>query len=193
MEIDEVKNCWKEEGKRISGSIKINRNASFQKLHSAFEKIRIQRLLRLVLMCIAVPLILALIVFPRLKNDGSVLFYLGLVCFIVPVMFFFIYAIYYYICLLKIDFTASLVKAKVEILRLERIDKKLNLLGLVFVPVVTFGTFKIFGIPLKQEAFIMLALIGLIMIASFIVKLKGLIPKEYNKLKSSWEELEEED
>jgi hypothetical protein len=193
MEIDEVKNYWKEEDKRISENIKINRNASFQKLHSAFEKVRIWRLIHLVQMCIAVPLILALIVFPQLKNDGSALFYPGFVCFIVPVMFFFIYAIYYYICLLKIDFTTSLVKAKMEILRLERIDKKLNLSGLVLVPIVTFGAFKIFGIPLKQEAVIMLALIGLTMIVSFIIKLKGLIPKEYSKLKSSWEELEEEE
>ncbi|MDR3140981.1 MAG: hypothetical protein LBU37_04570 [Tannerellaceae bacterium] len=192
MEIDEIKNCWKEEDKRISENVRINRNVSFRKLHSAFEKVRIRRLLRLVQMCIFVPLILVLIVLPRLKNDGSALFYLGFVSFIIPVLFFFIYAIYYYICLLKIDFTVSLVKAKMEILRLERIDKRLNLSRFVIVPVVTFSVFKIFGIPLGQEAVIMLALIGLTMIAGFI-KRKGLIPKEYGKLKSSWEELEEDE
>jgi hypothetical protein len=192
MEIDEIRSCWKEEGRRISENVKINRDASFQKLRSSFDKVRIRRLFHLIQMCIAVPLILVLIVFPRLKNDGSDLFYLALGSFILPILFFFSTYIYYYICLLKIDFTASLLKAQKEILRLERMERKLNVVGLFIVPIVTLSTFKIFSLPFKQEAVIMLVLIALTMVISYMVKIKILIPKEYRKVKSYLEEMEED-
>ena len=193
MEIDKIKDLWKEEDKRISENVKINKDASFQKLRSSFEKVRIRRLIYLVQMCVFVPLVLALIAFPHLKNDESGMYYLSLAAFIVPITFSFFYYIYYYICLLKIDFTESIFKAQKEIYRLERFDKRLNWLGLIIVPVVTLSTFKIFGIPFGQKAIIMIILIVLTMIFSFIAKLKVLIPKEYSKIKSYLEEMSEND
>jgi len=192
MEIDEIKSLWKEEGKRISGNVRVNKDASFQKLRSSFDRVRIRRLFQLILMCIAVPLILVLIVFPRMKNDDSILLYLSLISFVVPIVFFFFYYIYYYICLLKIDFTASLLRAQEEIYRLERFDKRLNWLGLIIVPIVTLSAFKNLGIPWNEKAIMMMVLIGLIMIFSFIIRLKILIPKEYSKVKSYLEEMNED-
>jgi len=192
MEIDDIKGLWKEEDKRISESVRVNKDASLRKLRSSFDKIRMRRLFRLILNCIAVPLVLALIVLPRLKNDGSAWFYVGLISFMVPIAFFFGYYIYYYVCLLKIDFSESLLKAQKEIYRLEGFDKKLNWLGLIIVPIVTLAAFKIFGISFKQEAILMMALIAVTMVVSFIMKLKVTIPKEYSKVKSLLDELEED-
>ncbi|MCD7932840.1 MAG: hypothetical protein LUH15_16610 [Tannerellaceae bacterium] len=191
MEIDEIKGYWKEEDKRIIENVKINRDASFQKLRSSFDKIRIRRLLWLVQMCISVPLVFALMVFPRIKNDGSVLFYIALAGFIVPIVLSFIYYIYYYICLLGIDFTVSILNAQKEIHRLQMSDKKLNLLGIIIVPIEAVSIFKIFDLPIKHEAIIMLLLIAIIMTMSVIIKLKVLIPKEYSKVKSCLDEMEE--
>lgn len=192
MEFDEIKSYWKEENKRISENVKVNKNVSFQKLRSSFDRVRIRRLFHVVLMCIAVPLILVLLVFPRLKNDNTMLFYLGLISFMVPILFFFSTTLYYYICLLKIDFTESLVKAQKEILRLEIFEKKLNVLGLIIIPFITLGTFKIFGLPFNQNAVLMIVLIALTMIFSYIVKVKVLIPREYRKVKSYLDEIEED-
>ncbi len=191
MEIDKIKGLWKEEDKRISGNVSVNRDASFQKLRSSFNKVRIRRLFYLIQMCIAVPLILVLIVFPRIKNDGSTLFYVALTSFIIPVTFFFFYYIYYYVCLLKIDFTESILKAQKEIYRLEGYDKRLNWLGLFIVPIVTLSAFKIFAIPFNQKAIMMMVFIAATMIFSFIAKLKVLIPKEYSKVKSYLDDMEE--
>ncbi|MDR2914617.1 MAG: hypothetical protein LBV74_07285 [Tannerella sp.] len=193
MEIDEIKNYWKEEDRRISENVKINRDVSFQKLRSSFDKVRIRRLFYIVQMCILVPLILALVVFPRLKNDHTILFYLSVISFVVPILFFFSTSIYYYICLLKIDFTVSLVKAQKEILRLEMFEKKLNVLGLIVIPLVTLSTFKNFGIPFNWEAMLMIALIVLTMIISYIVKIKVLISREYRKVKSYLDEIANEE
>jgi len=194
MEINEIKNCWKEEDKRISSNIKVNKNATFQKLRSSFDKVRIWRLLYLVQMCIAAPLFLVLFVFPRLKNDGSGLYYLALVSFITLILFSFTIQLYYYICLLKIDFSDSLVKAQKEILRLEMLDRKLVVSGAIILPITTLSVCKIFAIPLiqlKPEAIIMIALIVLVAIISTIIKMRILIPKEYDKIKSYLNEIKE--
>ena len=200
MEIDEIRNCWKEEDKRISTHVKINRNASFEKLRSSFDKIRIRRLIHLVLMCATVPLIFVLIVFPQMKNDGSAGFYAALASFSGLIAFLFLYHIYYYICLLKIDFAVSIVKAQKEILRLELFDKRLNGLRFIFVPAVMVCVFKIFGIPMGRifgkemegNTVVMLVVIGVVMVVSAIVKLKILIPREYKEVKTFLEELEED-
>ncbi|MCD8041624.1 MAG: hypothetical protein LUH10_01035 [Tannerellaceae bacterium] len=142
-------------------------------------------------MCISVPLVFALMVFPRIKNDGSVLFYIALAGFIVPIVLSFIYYIYYYICLLRIDFTVSILNAQKEIHRLQMSDKKLNLLGIIIVPIEAVSIFKIFDLPIKHEAIIMLVMIAVIMTISVIIKLKVLIPKEYSKVKSCLDEMEE--
>ena len=194
MEINEIKNCWKEEDKRISSNIKVNKNATFQKLRSSFDKVRIWRLLYLVQMCISTPLLLVLFVFPRLKNDGSGLYYLALVSFITLILFSFTIQLYYYICLLKIDFSDSLVKAQKEILRLEMLDRKLVVSGAIILPITTLSVCKIFAIPLiqlKPEAIIMIALIVLVAIISTIIKMRILIPKEYDKIKSYLNEIKE--
>jgi len=191
MEINEIKGCWKEEGKRISGNVKVNKDASFKNLRTSLDRVRIRRLFRLIQMCVVIPLILVLIVFPHMKNDDSTLFYLALTSFILPILLFFSTYVYYYICLLKIDFSESLMEAQKEIFRLEILEKKLNIVGLIIVPILTLSTFKIFGIPCKPEAIIMMVLIAVTMVASYIIKMKVLIPKEYSKVKSYLDEMEE--
>ena len=193
MEIDEIKDYWKKESMHISENVKVNKNASFEKLRSSFDRVRIKRLLRLVLMCVVVPLFFALFVFPLLKNDGSGLYYLALALFIVSILFFFATYIYYYICLLKIDFAKSIVKAQKEILRLEMFEKKLTVLGIIIVPIVTLSIFKIFAIPFKQETIIFIVLTVLVMIVGYIVRTRILIPNEYNKIKSYMNEIKEDE
>ncbi len=196
MELDDIKSCWKAEDKRIAAHVKVNREASFKKLRSAFDKIRIWRLLQLIATCIVVPLILVMTVYPRLKNDGSMGYYLGLAAFIVPIIISFVLHIYRYIRLLKIDFTTSVLKAQKEIIWLEMFDKKRNLYSMLFVPVSFWGALRAFGIwnmHLRPEGILMLALIGVTMIVSCIVKMKVIIPREYSKIKSLLDEIEKEE
>lgn len=193
MEFDEIKGCWQEEGKRISENVRINKDASFQKLRSSFEKVRIRRLFHLIVMCISVPLILVLIVFPRLKNDGTMWFYISLITFFTPIIISFFAYIYYYIRLQKIDFSASLQKAQKEILCLEIFEKRLSISGYIIVPIITLCTFKIFGIPFNQKAILFIVLIAISMIVGAFTRLKVLIPKEYSKVKSYLEDMKKEE
>ena len=193
MEIDEIKNYWKKESKYISENVKVNKKASFEKLRSSFDRIRIRRLTRLLLMCVVVPLFLVLFVLPRLKNDGSGLYNLALASFFVPILFFFATCIYYYILLLKIDFSKSIIKAQKEILRLEMLEKKLTVFGIIIVPIVTLSIFKIFAIPFKQETIIFIVLAVLFMVVGYTIRTRILIPKEYNKIKFYMDEIKEDE
>jgi hypothetical protein len=190
MEIKEIKDLWKEEGKRITENVKVNKDASLTKLRSSFNKIRIVQLFRLVFNSLSVPLIIVLIIFPKMKNDNSILFYVALASFLLLIFYAFFIQIYYNISLLKIDFSKSLVKTQKEILHLELFEKRLNILGLFFVPIAVLSMFKIFNFSFNQEQIIMTVLIVLILFISFIAKMKYLIPKKYGELNTYLDDIE---
>jgi hypothetical protein len=112
------------------------------------------------------------------KNERTIIFYA------------FFIQIYYSISLLKIDFSESLVNTQKEILHLELFEKRLNILGLFLVPIVVLSMFKIFSSSFNQEQIIMTVLIVLILIISFIAKMKYLIPKKYGKLNTYLDDME---
>lgn len=190
MELNEFKECWKEEGKRISESVKVNQDASLQKLRSSLNRVRIRKLVNLVLSCLFVPTVFAIMLFPNLKNDGTVMFYVSLAAFIVPIVFTLGYSVYYYICLLKIDFSESVLKAQKEIARLQGFDKRLNVIGLIIAPIVFLSTFKLFNLPFNGQMIVMMLLVLVMLIVGFVLRLKVLIPKEYSKVKANLDELE---
>ena len=190
MEIKEIKDLWKEEGKRITENVKVNKDASLSKLRSSFNKIRIVQLFRLVFNSITVPLIIVLIIFPKMENDNSILFYAALASFLSIILYAFFIQIYYNINLQKIDFSESLVKTQKEILHLEVFEKRLNILGLFLVPIAVLSMYKIFSFLFNQEQIIMTVLIVLILIISFIAKMKYLIPKKYGELNTYLDDIE---
>jgi len=190
MEIKEIKDLWKEEGKRITENVKVNKDASLSKLRSSFNKIRIVQLFRLVFNSITVPLIIVLIIFPKMENDNSILFYAALASFLSILLYAFFIQIYYNINLQKIDFSESLVKTQKEILHLEVFEKRLNILGLFLVPIAVLSMYKIFSFSFNQEQIIMTVLIVLILIISFIAKMKYLIPKKYGELNTYLDDIE---
>ncbi|MDL2299128.1 hypothetical protein LJC21_00275 [Bacteroides sp. OttesenSCG-928-E20] len=191
MELNELKEYWKEEDKRISANIKVNKEASMHKLRSSLDRIRIRRLINLVLSCLFVPTVFSISLFPNMKNDGTILFYVALASFIVPILFAICYSIYYTICLLKIDFSVSVLKSQQTIARLQRFDKKLNVMGLIVAPIVFLSTFKIFNLPFNEQMIALLLLMLAMLITGFVVRLKVLIPGEYRQVKANLKELEE--
>lgn len=194
MEIDNIKKCWECEGKRISNSIHINREVSLKKLHSSFNKIRIWKFIRIVQWLIIIPLLFLWGIFPNMKNDGSGLFYIALVLFIFITICFGASYIYHYIYLSKIDFTESILKVQKKICESEAMDKKIYLFRFISLPLAFICTYKIFGAPtFGEEKIMMIALFGIIIIYTFIIRLRFLIPKEYIKIKRYMDEIDNEE
>ncbi len=195
MELDDIKSCWKAEDKRIAEHVKVNRKASFRKLRSVFDKIRVRGLFHLLSGCIYVPLILALIVFPNLKNDGSISFYLGLSAFILPIVAALLIDIYRYIRLLKVDFASSVLEAQKDILWLEKFDRIRNLSGLIVAPFAFWGLLRIFGYldnKLLPEGILILVIVAVMLLVGILLRMKT-IPREYNKIKSLLDEIEHDE
>lgn len=193
MDIDKIKEIWKEEDKHIIETVKVNNHASFQKLRSSLDKVRTRRLFILLQSCIALPLIFLLAVFPNLKNDGTIGFYFWVAGFVVPVLTGFVAVVYYFFRLLKVDFTLSLVKAQREIIRLQLFEKKLNAIGLLVAPFVAFSSFKMYGISLNLPMTLFFILLSLLMVVGYVVKLKCFIPREFDEVLSLLDEIEKEE
>lgn len=194
MEIDKLKKYWKEEDKRISESVNINRGVSFQKFRSSFNRIKTWRFVRIVQWFIVMPLLFTWGILPNMKNDGSGLFYVALVLLIIIMMSFCVSYVYHYIYLSKIDFAESISKVQQKILRSEMLDKKIYLFRFVSMLVAFLCAFKLFGTPvIGSEKITILALTAFIMVYVLIVRLKFLIPKDYTKVKSCLDEMEDEE
>ncbi|WP_165041855.1 hypothetical protein [Dysgonomonas sp. ZJ709] len=191
MELEEIKSRWHETDDSISKSIKINRNVMHEKLRQSFSKLKIKRLLLLLMSCITVPLVLVMIVYPRIVNDGSAWFYISLISFFTPIIVTFIAQIYYYTCLLKIDFTEPILKTQKTILKLESFEKKLNVCVFIICPIIIIGAFKIFNISISKDSILFMVLIALSMIISTYIRLRITIPKEFKKIKTHLSELED--
>ena len=191
MEIEEIKNCWKEEERQIAEKMKVNKEASFKKLRTSFERIKIKRFYQVTLMCISTPLIILFVVFPHVKNDGSLLFYLAITFFILPIAVSFIANIYFYTYLLKIDLADSILKTQKEIMRLETFEKKQRNASYMFLPITFLCAFKTFGFTLNKEVTIMIVFFIIITIIGYIVNLKYLLPRDYRKIKSYLDEIDD--
>lgn len=194
MEIDNIKECWKDESKRISENVNINRKVSFQKLHSSFNKIKVWRLIRIVQWCVVVPFFFVLIIPPHIKNDGSILFYVAFVLLILIMISFCISYIYHYLNLSKIDLTEPISKVQKKIYRLEILDKRIYIFRFISMMIAFLCAFKIFGTPsIEPGKMTIIALIIFIMIYTLIVRLRFQIPKEYTQVKSCLDEMENEE
>ena len=105
----------------------------------------------------------------------------------------FIYYIYYYICLLKIDLTDSVLKTQKEILRLETSEKKRIITSYIIFPLTVLSMSKVVGIPFNKDAIPIFIFMGAVAIVGYIIRVKRILPNEYRKIKSYLGEIEETD
>ncbi|MDL2265750.1 hypothetical protein LJC57_08030 [Parabacteroides sp. OttesenSCG-928-G07] len=194
MKIDNMKNCWKEEDKRISERTNINRNVSFQKLRSSFNEMKVWHFIRIIQWIIIMPLFFIWIVFPDMKNDGSALFYVALGGLILILISFCFSYIYHYIYLSEIDFSESISKVQKRISQSEMLDKKIYVYRLISLLIAFLCAYKVFGTPsLEPKRIMLLGLFVFLMIYNLFVRLKQQIPQEYAKVKSCLDEMENEE
>lgn len=192
MEIEELKKYWKKEDKRIAESVKVNKNISHEKLRSSFKRIKVRRLIFLILPYIYIPLIFVFIVLPHLKNDGSVSFYLSFAFFSMSLIISYVVNLYYYIRLLKIDYTESVLQIQKEILGIEIFERKFHITSYFLVPFVLLAALRMFGsiTALNQTTIVFILLTIVFTIIGYFIKVKIMLPREYHKIKSYLDEIE---
>lgn len=191
MEIDKIKECWTAEGKRISESVHVKRDVSFQTFRSSLNRIKIWRFIRIVQWFIAIPVLFQWGILPNMKNDGSGLFYVALVSLILITVSFCASYIYHSIYLSKIDLADSLSNVQRKISTSERLDKRIYAFRFFGLLVAFLCAYKLFGTPvLSLESLLIPGLFLLFIGYKLFVRLKFLIPKEYAPVKSLPDEVE---
>ena len=188
MELEEMKTLW--QTGNLETSIKINRQNMHAKLQPLLNKMRIRELLRILLWAIVTPSVLVMIA-SRIKNDGTLQFYLGLIAFFVPLIFLLVLNVYNYICLLKIDISKPMILIQKELVRTELLKRKLNQWGYALFPVVLWGMFVIYGLSFfKKESYIFLLLVVSFALIGGFVKFKVVLPREFRNIKAQIDEIE---
>jgi|GEM_PF-963565 len=193
MEIEELRNSWKKEDKRITKSVKINKEISCKKLRLLFNRVKVKKIIFLILPYIYVPIIFAFVIFPHIKNDGSIWFYLSFTFFLMSIIISYAVNLYYFFRLKKIDYTKSVLQIQKEILHMEISEKKWHIISYLLVPFILLAALRMFGritsLNPTTIIFILLAIVFFV-IGSFI-KIKIILPKEYYKIKSYLNKIEE--
>jgi len=191
MEFEEIKKHWKTEDQYIQKSIKTDKSISHKRLRISFNRIKMKKIILLLLPLIYLPLLFILIILPGLKNDGSLGFYTSLIFFSATIVVSFAVNVYSYIRLYKIDHTQSVIHMQKKILSLEIFDKKWHITAYCLVPFLFLALLKMFGrLIFNQTTVIFIVLLSIAVLIGYIVKIKIMLPREYRKIKSFLEEID---
>lgn len=192
MEIEELRNYWKKENKRITQNVQVNKEILSKKLRSAYKRTKMKRLITLLLPLLYLPLIFAFILIPHVKNDGSFGFYLSFAFLVISVIGTYGVNMYYYVRLFTLDHTQPVLRMQQEVLRLETSDKRFHRTTYFFVPFVLLAFLRIFDLWSPNRVTLLLFLFSIVCtIIGYFVKVKRILPDEYRQVKSYLNEMEE--
>jgi hypothetical protein len=192
MELAELQNLWTKQDEKMKENIRLNREILRQLLLKKPEKriawIKFHSIFELIL-----PLILLPIFIPRMQFSDEFAFYLGAFLFGAFCITTYIWAIRYFVLVMKIDFSCSIIQLKRQIAELEKNKLKTKKLGLLLFPIVLIVIFILGGFTINEfTLFSMLPilLIFIVFIASVYITFKYSIFERFRKLNQEIKELE---
>lgn len=190
MELDTIKNSWKQENQQIATSIHLNKTALLEKITAETKRMKRKNLL-ITLFRIPFPVIILALVFSHLPIRNLFTFYAGLVLFLGFACFASWGLIKYYLNLKNLDITDSYLENKKAIRELELYKLKMTKRNYYGSPVGIAGIFLMINAPLftTTEGTIMLLLILGVMAASIFVNLKYVLPVQFKRLNKEIEEI----
>jgi uncharacterized membrane protein len=193
MELNELQSLWIENDKKISDSIRLNKEILKRMLISKPEKrfnwIKIKAEISLFSPVI---LFLALLV-TDIQFRLTVNFYIGLGLFAVIYVTNYVWGIRYFLLIRKIDFSEAILSLKKEIAELEKYKIKITRISYMLMPFAILGIFlMLIQKPIyTAESILMLALIVLVYISSIYYTFKYSIYERFRKLNKEIAEIEE--
>lgn len=192
MELAELQNLWTKQDETMKENIRLNREILRQLLLKKPEKrmswIKFHSIFELIL-----PLILLPIFIPRMHFRDEFAFYLGAFLFGAFCITTYIWAIRYFVLVLKIDFSCSIIQLKRQIAELEKNKLKTKKLGLLLFPIVLIVIFILGGFTINEFTLLSMLpilLIFIVFIASVYITFKYSIFERFRKLNQEITELE---
>ncbi len=190
MELDAIKNSWKQENLQIAANVQLNKSALMEKINKETSWMKKKNLLVL-LFRIPFPVIILILLFTNIQIRNIFNFYVGLGLFLGFACFTLWGLIGYYLKLRKLDLTESYLENKKKVRELELFKLEMTKRNYCSSPVGIAGIFLMINMPLftTTEGAIMLLLIMTIMAISIFVNLRYILPAQFKQLNKEMEEI----
>lgn len=190
MELDTIKNSWKQENLQIAANVQLNKDALLKKITKETNRMKRKNLL-ILLFRIPFPIVILCIIFTHLHIRNMVNFYIGMTLFLAFAGFTIWGLVNYYLKLNKLDMTESYLENKKKISKLELYKLKVTKRNYCSSPVGIVGIFLIINAPLftTTEGAIMILLIMAIMAASIFVNLRYILPAQFKKINTELDKI----
>lgn len=192
MELIELENIWKEQDKKMTNSISLNKEILKRMLIVKPEK-RINWIKIKAWIEIFSPLILLIFfVNTKIQFTFNVSFYVGLCLFSAVFILVYIWNVKYFLLTRKIDFSDKILDIKKRIAELEKYKIKTTRIKYLLMPLAMIGIFMMIfdKFPLNKEAIIMYVLIILVFISSLYYTFKISIYEQFKRINREIEEVE---
>jgi hypothetical protein len=192
MELTELQSLWTKQDETLRENIRLNREILKLLLQRKPEKrirwIKIHSIYELIL-----PLILLPIFIPQMEFRNETSFYIGAFLFGTFCIITYIWAVKYFLKVMKIDFSSTIIILKRQIAELEKNRLKTKKIGLILFPFVLIGIFMLGGFRIHEFTFysmLPLLLIVVVFSASVYITFKYSIFERFRKLNKEISELE---
>lgn len=192
MELDNIKNSWKQENLQIAANVQLNKDSLMEKITRETNRMKRKNLL-LLLFRIPFPIVIFSIILTHLQIRNIFNFYIGMALFLAFACFTIRGLINYYMKVRKLDLTASYLENRKQVRELELYKLKVTKRNYCSSPVGIAGIFLIINAPIftTTEGAIMLLLIMLVMAASIFINLKYILPAQFKKLNAEIKKIKE--
>lgn len=192
MELDTIKNSWRQENEQITANILLNKEGLLKKITKETNRMKRKNLL-ILLFRLPFPIAIFGILLMHLHIRNMFNFFIGIILFSAFAVFTIWGLINYYRKLRKLDLTESYIENKKKVNELELYKLKVTKRNYCSCPIGIAGIFLIINMPLfnTTEGAIMLILISTIMAASIFINLKYILPGQFRRLNEEIEKIKE--
>ena len=192
MELSELQSLWTKQDETMKENIRLNKEILRQLLLRKPEK-RIFRIRYRSIFDLILPLVLLPIILPQIKIRNEPSFYIGAFLFGSFFILTYVWALKYFLKVMKIDFSNSLIILKKQIAELEKSKLKTTRIGYMFFPFVLTGIFMLGGFQIHEITFysmLPLFLIVVVFASSVYITFKYSIFERFNMLNREISEIE---
>lgn len=192
MELSELQNLWLNNDQKLKENLRLNREILKQLLQKKPERriswIKFQSTFRIILPLVFLPIFISQVKF---RDESS--FYIGVFLFGSFCILTYVWAIMYFLKVMRIDFTNQIVLLKKQITELEKSKLKTTKIGLLLVPLALTGIYLTAGFRIHEiTLYSMLPLfLTVIVFASWVyIIFKYSIFERFRRLNQEINELE---
>jgi hypothetical protein len=192
MELSELQNLWLNNDQKLKENLRLNREILKQLLQKKPERriswIKFHSIFNLILPLVIIPIFITQVKF---RDEPS--FYIGVFLFGSLCTLTYIWAIMYFLRVIKINFTNPIILLKQQIAELEKSKLKTTRIGYLLVPFILTGVYLIADIKIQKitlYSMLPLFLTFIVFASSVYITFKYTISERFRKLNQEIAELE---